>query len=214
MLEVCCGTKSISKVAEENGWFCITVDVDRKQHPDICCDILEWDYKQFPRDMFHHVHCSPPCQHYSIARTRAKTPRDFETADKLSKKCLEIIEYFTTETHFCTATLENPFTGYLKTREHMLPFAHLLRVVSYCRYGAKYRKNTAFWCFNFQWCPKICRKDCNSMIGGRHLASAQRGPCMTKIGRDQNKNELNSLYSIPPALCQELVDVISERLDS
>ena len=55
--------------------------------------------------------------------------------------------------------------------------------VDYCKYGMPYRKRTRLWNNIFQWSPKpLCNKDCCSMNGNRHKATAQRMP----IGKKRN----------------------------
>ena len=48
VLELFCGTKSFSKACLERGWEVTTLDVEKQFNPDILCDIMDWDYKQFP----------------------------------------------------------------------------------------------------------------------------------------------------------------------
>lgn len=43
LLEIFCGTKSMSKIFEENGWETYTVDIDSKYNPTECIDILDFD---------------------------------------------------------------------------------------------------------------------------------------------------------------------------
>ena len=77
------------------------------------CDILKWDYKAaFPQKHWDVIWCSPDCTQYSIARTTAKTPRNFAKADALVQKCREIIDYFSPSVYF----IENPDSGLLKDR--------------------------------------------------------------------------------------------------
>ena len=46
-LELFCGTKSFSKVANEK-YNIISLDILEKFKPDITTDILNWDYKNDP----------------------------------------------------------------------------------------------------------------------------------------------------------------------
>ena len=80
------------------------------------------------------IWASPDCTQYNRARTTAKTPRNFEMADGLVKRCLELIRDLQPRVWF----LENPDSGLLKTRLFMfgLPYVR----VDYCMYGAPYRK--------------------------------------------------------------------------
>ena len=88
LLELFCGTKSISEVFEQHSWTCTSLDFDPKMEPTICCDILDVT----PEMILKHgkpdaIWASPLCTHYSMARTTAKTPRDLEGSDKLVKRC-------------------------------------------------------------------------------------------------------------------------------
>jgi hypothetical protein len=85
---------------------------------------------------------------FSIARTRAKTPRDVREGMRLVKECLRIIwecQYRTTKISFEKSPLafwsiENPATGYLKWYLGKPVF-----VYNQCEYGAEYSKKTALW---------------------------------------------------------------------
>ena len=68
------------------------MDIDAWANPTIVADILEWDYKAFPRDSYDFVWASPLCTYYSKARTcRNTTEAEFDYADSLVKKTLAII---------------------------------------------------------------------------------------------------------------------------
>jgi hypothetical protein len=200
-LELFSGTGSISKVLREKGWSTITLDSDPKAQPDILCDIREWDFTVYPRGYFQYVHASPCCTHYSIARTTAKTPRDLEYADSLVLAALKIIEWFQP---LCW-TLENPHSGYLKTRSFMggIPYFD----VDYCKFGAPYRKRTRFWHNNLSLESKLCKWDCPCSDGKKHQNTAQRLRT-TDTDREFTQNEL---FSIPRALCLTLAEALPLR---
>ena len=63
VLELFSGTGSVGKVCKEIGWQVTSLDIDPRA--DINCDILEWDYKQLPKNSFDIVWGSPPCENYS-----------------------------------------------------------------------------------------------------------------------------------------------------
>ena len=93
MLDLFCGTRSVSRVFKERGWNTLTLDVDPACNADITIDILELRRDQLPPEKdVHFIWASPPCIQYSIARTNAKNPRDIESADKIVKKTFDIIE--------------------------------------------------------------------------------------------------------------------------
>jgi hypothetical protein len=147
VLDLCSGTHSIERWAREHGHDeeveVVSVDIRVVPHcapPTHLTDVLAWDYAAaYPPGHFDVVHASPPCTQYSIARTTAKTPRDYEKADAIVARCLEIVRYFDPPMW----TMENPRTGYLKTREVVagLPYVD----VDYCQFGTPFRKPTRIW---------------------------------------------------------------------
>ena len=203
-LDLFSGTQSISKVLRERGWEVITLDIDRRSNPDICCDIREWDFRQFPPGHFDFIWASPCCVMYSIARTTASTPRDFEWADSLVQAALRIIEYFNPSKGWI---LENPLTGFLKTREFMRNVP-VLCDQAYCKWNPEnetthpYQKKTRFWGVlpgGFQ--TKLCKKDCRFSDGKRHFHTAQRRKARYNQSSD-SAYSVNQLHSIPQPLCE------------
>ena len=78
---------------------------------NINCNILEWDYTQYPVGYFDFIHASPPCTEYSIAKTTGI--KKIEEANKIVLKMLEIIDYFKPRYWI----IENPQTGLLKKQD-------------------------------------------------------------------------------------------------
>ena len=105
LLELFKGTGSIGNAFEAKGWEVVSVDNEPKFNATHTVDIMHFDYQQYDKDYFNAVWASPPCQMYSIARTRAKIPRDMDASDKLVMRTREIIAYFNPEYWF----IENPF---------------------------------------------------------------------------------------------------------
>ena len=113
-------------------------------------------------------------------------------SDKLVRRTLEIVEALGSPPLF----IENPWTGRLKNRGLL---NHLkLHEVDYCKYGMPYRKRTAIWT-NTDWTPArhLCKHDCASSRGGKHLARAQQGGPEPSFTQRQ-------LYRIPSELCDEI----------
>ncbi len=92
ILELFSGTGSIGEAFTKEDWVAVSLGVPKRGGATICCDIMVWDFKVYPREHFDAIWASPVCTHYSIARTTAKTPRNFELADSLVLKAFEIIE--------------------------------------------------------------------------------------------------------------------------
>jgi len=200
-LEVFKGTGSVGKVFEAAGWEVTSVDIEHRFQPTHCVDVLEWDYaKQYPPGHFDYVHLSPPCTEFSIALNHR--PRNLELGDRLVDKALEILMFYRPRWW----TLENPYSGMLKSRpamQHMKPF---MRRCCYCKYSEgddtwSYRKETAIWT-NLKWKPRpLCHRDspCQWFNGKAHPIEAQH------LARAR-------LYSMPPALIREWLAAILAEL--
>ena len=149
VLELFSGTKSVGKVCDSLGWKSVSVDMILPADHQV--DIMDFDYKQYPKDYFDIVWASPPCTNYSMLKhcwygrklkdgtiySKEQNEKDQDEADRLVLKTLEIINYFDCEYWF----LENPQTGNLKNREIMKdkPFYD----VDYCMYSDwGYKKRT------------------------------------------------------------------------
>ena len=145
-LELCAGTASFSRaicIDSTRNLTAITVDIDPAFEPTHVCDVRDFDYTRLYPDKktFRYIWCSPPCTHYSNAK-RSGT-RDYDEADSIVRRCLEIIEYYDCEMWY----IENPSTGYLKTRPFMADRPY--HVVDYCAYEDTGRKKaTAIWTNN------------------------------------------------------------------
>ena len=139
VLDLFSGTGSVAAVFRKMGYQVTTVDLDPKTKPDVQADVLTWKYrKMFRPGDFNVIFASPPCTEYSQALTTR--PREMEEADKIVRKTLEIIKYLRHEKWF----LENPSTGYLKTRG-LLNQVDSIKV-DYCRFSPwGYRKPTQIW---------------------------------------------------------------------
>ncbi len=92
LLELFSGTGSVGRPWRKAGNEVISVDIDGRYNPEIVCDILQWSYCKLPIPDV--IWASVPCENYSRARSRAKTPRNFELADALAGRAWEIILYF------------------------------------------------------------------------------------------------------------------------
>ena len=196
LLELFSGTGSIGHAFKASGFEVESLDKRPDYNPTICVDILEWDYTCYPKNFFDVIWASPDCTQYSIARSKAKTPRNLKLADSLVLRALEIIEYFKPRAWF----IENPASSLLKTREFMYRIPCV--TVSYCKYGYPYRKNTMLWgtIMDFPWRSQ-CAKDCGMMVGRCHISWAQRGG---KLDWKNDHTQLQ-LYTIPIALCEDIV---------
>jgi site-specific DNA-cytosine methylase len=174
VLELFSGTRSIGKVCDQLGWDSVSVDLILPADHQV--DIMDFDYKQFPKDYFDIVWASPPCTNYSNLKkcwygkklkdgtiyNKELNKKDQDDADKLVLKSLEIINYFNPEYWF----IENPQTGNLKNREIMIniPFYD----VDYCMYSDwGYKKRTRIWTNKKDWSNLLCTGKCGNMLDNR-----------------------------------------------
>lgn len=216
LLELFSGTGSVGRVFAERGWDVYSVDLDPKSGASYVGDVMAWDPTQFRPSDFHCVWASPPCTHYSIARTTAKTPRDLEGSDALVRRTFQIIAYFAAGDDAFPWFVENPQTGLLKSRDLMqgIPFVD----VTYCKFPGSpgYRKATRLWtnraeALALRVPPPCCRADpCAFLVNGRHPVTAQRGPAR---GSDTDtRMPLSTLHAIPAGLVQAVCDVAAAAI--
>ena len=184
VLELFSGTGSVGKVCKQLGWDVISLDIDNRAN--IVCDILDWDYKIYPKDYFGMIWASPPCDEYSCMNyCRPNKIPNIEYADKLVLKALEIINYYKPSAWF----IENPQTGLLKTRPFMkdLPYID----VDYCMFDWHIRKRTRIWT-NVKLESRLCNKKCGKIINNKHLP-------FSKLNI-KGINRLDLRHTIPPHL--------------
>lgn len=177
VLELFSGTGSVGKCCDKLGWDKISVDM--LLPADHECDIMVFDYKQYPQDHFDIVWASPPCTFYSnlqncwigrkqkdgVLVTKEWIEEQRKESDKLIEKTFEIIEYFNPEYWF----LENPQKAQLKDRDIIKDKPYY--DVSYCMYSDwGYEKKTRIWTNKKDWNNLICDRSgsCGNMIETQH----------------------------------------------
>ena len=112
LLELLSGTGSIGRAFRDRGWEVVSVDLDPKFEPTVCCDIMELDETSLGH--FDMVWASPVCTEYSQALR--KRPRNLEAGDRLVLRALEVIRNLRPQWR----ALENPQTGTLHARAALL----------------------------------------------------------------------------------------------
>lgn len=91
---------------------------------------------------------NPPCTHFSIARSNAKTPRDLQEGMRLVKECLRIIWQCQYKTEWVGDwssplkfwVMENPARGFLRWFMGNPVFTY-----NHYEYGEAHSKTTALW---------------------------------------------------------------------
>jgi site-specific DNA-cytosine methylase len=204
MLELFKGTGSQSKAAIKLGILeknIVSLDIDKKFNPTICCDILELDYTKL--EIPDIITASPPCETFSILIATHKTKvRDYkgdmrpltpkgERGDAILFKTIEIIKYFLSKNPKLKFVIENP-VGYMRKMSCMNePPITNMSVAWYSCYGYTYRKPTNFWS-NIELDLKKGTQIENT-VG-------------TKSKNTEMLNyKLTQRYSIPEQLCKDII---------
>jgi site-specific DNA-cytosine methylase len=200
LLELFCGTKSVSKAVGHLFSEIVSVDILDKFSPTHCTDINLWDYRQYPPDYFTHIWASPPCTEYSLLKQNTGMSTNIDNADKNVLRVFEIIDYFRPEKWF----IENPQTGMMKHRPFMdgIPFYD----VDYCRYSDwGYKKRTRIWT-NVEYQSTLCLGEgkCSNMVGKYHRVSfGGQGRPKPHIYEKISAGEV--AYRVPEALIRHLI---------
>jgi len=128
ILDLCGGTGAWSKPYKDAGYDVRNItlpDYDvRKYHPPL------WIYG---------ILAAPPCTQFSLARTRAKKPRDLREGMELVIACLNIIWECRYKNKLAFWCLENP-AGYLRQFLGLPVFTF-----DPCDFGDSYTKKTDLW---------------------------------------------------------------------
>ena len=206
------GTGSVDRSLEKFGFKVDSLDIDKKCGATWTSDVLKWEaWRDIEPGTYTFIWASTPCTQYSIARTTAKTPRNFALADSLVAKSLEIINHLKPKGWL----MENPATGLLKTREVVAGIPS--RDVCYCSYSDgirhKYRKATRLWGFLPAFTPRpMCtRKNlCEfSRETGKHPCCAQQ---FSHSRREDERFTVNELHSMPEALTDDIAEAATVLL--
>ncbi len=204
VLELFSGTGSVGKVCDKLGWNSVSVDlISESTHK---CDIMDFDYKQYPKDYFSVVWASPPCTNYSKLQdgwlgrmrkgeiyTKEIQEKEMKADDKLVIRTLEIIDYFNPEIWF----IENPATSRMKDRPYMKDKPFYL--VDYCMYSDwGYRKRTRIWTNKKDWDNKLCDGSgaCGNMTDKTHNTGLLDWSGDKRKAQKQHKKVLGNGYEM------------------
>jgi len=198
LLELFCGTKSLSNVFKQYGHEVFTIDNNADLEPDLVADINNLNPNSIPfnPDV---IWCSPPCQTFSVASIsthwtggqKAYIPKTAEckVGIHLLTKCIEFINYKNPKYWF----IENP-RGVMR-KIGVMPMLHK-KTVTYCQYGDKRMKPTDIWTNCVDWIPRPMCKN-----GDSCHTSAPRG---SRTGTQGLKDSIER-GRIPKELCIEIL---------
>lgn len=209
VLELFCGTKSISNAFKERGHEVFTVDWQKDFEPTLCADIMTLTVEgilQLCGGKPDVIWASPDCTTYSIAGHRSHRVKNEETGecvpvseyavfcDAVNRHVIELIEAIRPKVYF----IENPMGMFRKMR-----FIQGIPryTVTYCQYDYPFMKPTDI--FTNHPNPKF-KPPCKNG-SPCHVPSprgSQQG--MTAI---RSKSER---ARIPKALCEHIVDICEE----
>jgi hypothetical protein len=206
MLDLFCGTKSMSKAFEKAGWDVYTVDWEKSFNPTLCADIGNLTVEDIVNlcggypDV---IHASPDCTTFSIAaishhRRKNEATGNLDPVSDYAKFCDEVDQHVLQLIKELNPTfyfIENPRGGMRK----MAWMQGLPRyTVTYCQYGDSRMKPTDIWTNHPdpQFNP-MCKN------GDPCHEKAPRG---SKTGTQGLKGSKERSV-IPEALCQHIVDI-------
>lgn len=204
VLELFKGTGSVGRVLESNGHEVISLDILSKYKPTICCDIMDFDYKQFKEGHFDIIWASPECkifsqlQHTHIGENRKwKTKQDLENErmkhNKYVLKVLEIIDYLKPKHWF----IENPWNSAMKDIPQLKELNSYR--FDYCRFGFPYQKPTRIWTNRTELESVIC--NCEN----KHPFRLGMNKETLREGQVKDKTTQNMRYRIPEGLIKYLI---------
>lgn len=208
IVELFCGTKSFSNVAQERGHKTFTVDIDKSFNPDLVFDLTKniLDSKILSKKIQESdiVWMSPPCTTFSMASgnkhwdidKNAKTQEAF-IGKRLLSVCRGIGDY-------CDGLGKIYFIENPRARARwFLPNDKTRHTIWYCQYGDKRAKPTDIWTNLSDWDGK----QCNNGNKNCHHEPAPRG---SKTGTQGLKGSMQR-GQVPRELCIELLELIEKE---
>lgn len=211
MLDLFCGTKSMSKAFERAGWEAYTVDWEKDFEPTLCCDVNTLTVEKIIElcgGVPDFVHMSPDCTSYSVAaifhhRKQNKNTGELEAITDYAKFCDKtnayIIDLVVNKLKPRFYTIENPRAAMRK----MSFVKDLPRyTTTYCQWGDTRMKPTDIWTNipdpNFPCCKN--GDGCHE----KAPRGSRTGTQGIKGAKDRSR--------IPDALCDYIVELCEKNI--
>lgn len=206
-IELFCGTKSFSKVAEKLGHQCVTIDNNFEFNPTYVQDV-----ENIGRlERYDILWASPPCQSFSVA---AISKNWYALGIVKSKKAEQALLLLAHTCYLIKVSqpgiwfIENPRGMMRKVIEPLLKangLSFVRHTVSYCQYGDTRQKPTDIWTNCFIWKSRpLCK---------RGAPCHERAPRGSPTGTQGLKGAA-ARGVIPPALFFEIFESIQGGLDN
>lgn len=212
VLDLFCGTKSVSRAFEARGHEVYTVDWEKGFSPTLCADIgtlTAADIINLCGGVPDVIWASPDCTTYSVQAISHHRRREADgnlaavtdyarTCDRINAHLIDLIRELKPKYFF----IENPRAGMRKMRFMQgLP----RYTVTYCQYGEKRMKPTDIWTNHPD--PKF-KPACKN--GDTCHEAAPRG---SQTGTQRSHNKVDKAR-IPKLLCEHIVDICEEGSDA
>lgn len=206
ILELFKGSGSITNYYKNTEHNVVSLDFVKKYLPDICCDIMEWDYKVYPVGHFDIIWASPECKIFSQLQNTniGRKWKDMEELNeqrdihsKFIKKTIEIIRYFNPTYYY----IENPL--YSKIWDYIdVDYKDDFIIIDYCYFGYRYKKPTKILTNRI-----LENKRCSCKKHDMRIGIDPNAPIGVKENVKKNDNTtLMERYSIPPLLLEYLLE--------
>ncbi len=210
ILELFKGTGSITNHFEDmDNVEVISLDILKKYNPTICCDIMDFDYKQFDIGYFDIIWASPECKVFSMLQNthigkKWKNKEELENVRKdnsiFINKTIEIIDYLKPEFYFIENPRYSKMWDYIENDIYKDKFI----LVDYCYFDYPYKKPTKILT-NKKLNNMLCKCTGNPKHPLRLGVYGGKMANVLKVNRIKDNTTLNQRYSIPPKLLDYLL---------
>lgn len=141
VLDLFCGLKGWSRPFEDAGHEVVSVDIEERFAPTIAADVLTLDFEPGGFDI---ILASPPCEKFSLLGLGHHWLPGYKPKGPQTELAMELVRWTVSTIRTVQPAfwiIENP-VGMLR-KLNLIPFER--QTVTYCQYGAPWRKPTDLW---------------------------------------------------------------------